>query len=134
MAGPKRGSDLEIDMLSWFASDSVDQVADYAARGRRHSSLENDALFEAWKHAMRAMAAQPERPEHRALEKDLSAEIRLRGLEPPFGEVKEAIDSYTQSIADLLERLRQDPDELESINSEIVKDLEEFISKRDRGQ
>jgi hypothetical protein len=69
-------------------------------RGQKHSNLPDDKLFEAWKSAVRAMAAQPDAAEHRALHSDLSAEIELRGLEAPYEDVQEALEKFISSVGD----------------------------------
>jgi hypothetical protein len=134
---PRRGSqssDLRTDIESWLASNSVDRVANYVARGRRHSSLQDDPLFEAWKSAMRAMAADPFSKERRMHEDDLVAEIKLRGLTVPYEDVKDAFEKLISSAVKMAETLSQYPDDAERINEEIVKDIQEFKNKRDRAQ
>ena len=123
---PDRDSDLE----AWLASNRVDDTADYMTRGRKHSNLPDNKLFEAWKSAVRAMAAQPGAAEHRALHTDLSAEIELRGLKAPREAVREALEKFRSSVGESADRLKRDPDEWGRANDEVQKGLQEQARPR----
>jgi hypothetical protein len=131
-----KGSDLRIDIESWLASNSVDGIADYVSRGRRHAKLQSDALFEAWKGAIRAMAAQPFSETHRADELDLLAEIKFRGLKAPYEDkdVKNAAEKLISKVTEATEKLLQNPEDAERLNEEIMADIQEFKHRRDRAQ
>jgi hypothetical protein len=132
----KPASNLEADMLSFLGSKSVDQLSDYLGRGRRHASLQNDALLDAWKRATRAMAAQPDADDLRAEHTDLECELRHRGIDAPREEpdIRAALDEYLSKVADLLERVAKDPAERDRINEEISEDLDDYRGQRDRSQ
>jgi hypothetical protein len=91
-ARPAGNRDFVGEMVeAMLASSHADEIADYLTRGRRHERLADDdlqrdflAALEAW---VPLNSARPQtRPERAALTKldDLTAEIRLRGREPPY--------------------------------------------------
>jgi hypothetical protein len=127
-------SDLKADLKSYLASRLVDDIADYVARGRRHSSSPDGALFAAWKDAMRAFAAQPFDEKLRAGHYDLYCEIELRGLKAPEEDedIVDAVAMLRSKVAEVGERLLQNPDAAGRFGAGIFEDVEEYKSKRHR--
>jgi hypothetical protein len=129
----KQDSELKTDLESFLASKSFDDIAAYVARGRRHSSLQDGALFAAWKDAMRAFAAQPFDEKLRTAHHDLYCEIELRGLKAP--EEDEDIAGHVamlrSKVTEIGERLLQSRDYAERFGAGVLQDIEEY--KRDRG-
>jgi hypothetical protein len=127
----KPTSGLETDLLSWMESNSVDHIADYVARGRRYLGLQDDELLNQWKDAVRLMATDPVQLEHRALCSDLGDEIKLRGMEQPYDEVKEIFEVYMRGMIAATEKLLKDPAEAARINDDILTEVEKFRKRRD---
>ena len=92
----------------WSASRSMDAAAAYAARGRPYCRLSDARLAEKWAAAFRATVRQPDRPEFRQLERDLSSEHKLRGREVPHEAVAEHRKLLIAQIMAAYERSRED--------------------------
>jgi hypothetical protein len=69
---------------------SMEQMQDYLARGRRFAKLDIGRLNEDWVIAVRSWLAHKHRTKERLMD-DLAAELRLRGLEPPYGAVEQEL-------------------------------------------
>ena len=69
-------------------SAEMDETNDYAARGRRHRSVELDQLKAEWVSAFKKWALSLGAADPREID-DLSAEFRLRNIEPPFDQVRD---------------------------------------------
>jgi hypothetical protein len=69
---------------------SMEQMQDYLARGRRFIKLDIGRLNEDWVIAVRSWLAHKHRTKERLMD-DLAAELRLRGLEPPYGAVEQEL-------------------------------------------
>jgi hypothetical protein len=81
-------------------------AANYAARGRVHRDLPDHLLAEMWVAAFRATVGAPGRADLRNIERDLSAEFKLRNIDPPHHEVLEDRERLIAQIADQLELMR----------------------------
>jgi hypothetical protein len=76
---------------------SMEQMQAYLARGRRFAKLDIGRLNEDWVIAVRSWLAHKHRTKERLMD-DLAAELRLRGLEPPYGAVEqELVDRNAQT-------------------------------------
>ena len=69
---------------------SMEQMQDYLARGRRFAKLDIGRLNEDWVIAVRSWLAHKHRTKERMMD-DLAAELRLRGLEPPYCAVEQEL-------------------------------------------
>jgi hypothetical protein len=69
---------------------SMEQMQDYLARGRRLAKLDIGRLNEDWVIAVRSWLAHKHRTKERLMD-DLAAELRSRGLEPPYGAVEQEL-------------------------------------------
>ena len=67
----------------WAACRSIDLAAEYAERGRAYQALSDALLEEKWAAAFRSTVRHPGRADFRDLERDLSAEHKLRGRDVP---------------------------------------------------
>ena len=76
----------------------MDDTAAYMRRGRVFSPLAVDALDLRWTAAFKRCVASRDSEDRRVLN-DLSAELRLRGLEPPADTVKPELDAIQAEIA-----------------------------------
>jgi hypothetical protein len=63
------------DIQGLLASKAMDQVADYARRGRRHEKLSLNKLTDQWRAAFAAMADRPHDAKANAIQNDLSSEF-----------------------------------------------------------
>jgi hypothetical protein len=73
------------------------QMQDYLARGRRFAQLDVGRLNKDWIIAVGGWLAHKHRTKERLMD-DLAAELRLRGLEPPYGAIEqELVDRNAQT-------------------------------------
>jgi hypothetical protein len=79
-------------------STEMDETAAYMRRGRVLSSLTVDTLNLRWTAAFKKCIASRD-PEGMRVLNDLSAELRLRGLDPPADTVKPELDAIQAEIA-----------------------------------
>src|ERR1700752_2522984 len=96
----------EDQFASWLQSDDADVVADYCARGRRFAAFSDADLSEAWQRAFRAVTFDFTDAKLMAAYSDYTAEYDLRGKQPPFELVPEAVAQMTSAFKDLI---AQDP-------------------------
>src|SRR3981081_3517438 len=99
---------FEADMMALLESDAMNKLAAYAARGRSHRNLSEQQLTDAWKQAFKNLASDPRVYEARAAENDLASEFNLRGLDPPYDQVKDDVERYMSAAATAAEDLRKD--------------------------
>jgi hypothetical protein len=90
--------DPEVVVNAFLQHKSMQQIQDYLARGRRFARLDVERLNTDWIIAVRSWLAHKDRTKERMMD-DLAAELRLRGLEPPYGTVKQELaDRSAQTI------------------------------------
>jgi hypothetical protein len=109
---------------SWIESESVDDVADYAARGRRFAALSDAELLEAWVRAFKKSAKNFQNTRARGTHSDYTSEFRLRRLEPPYGLVSDDLNKMTDAVKKWVASLS--PEEREEIEYKVGKDFEAF--------
>jgi len=79
--------DPEAVVNAFLQQKGMEQVQAYLARGRRFAKLDVGRLNTDWIIAVRIWLAHKHRTKERMMD-DLAAELRLRGLEPPYGAVE----------------------------------------------
>jgi len=79
--------DPEAIVSAFLQHKSMEQMQDYLARGRRFAKFDVERLNKDWIIAVRSWLAHKHRTKERVMD-DLAAELRLRGLEPPYGAVE----------------------------------------------
>src|SRR5262245_9064073 len=87
MAGKQRGRRAKTDIHDFFERRKIEQRRKYLARGRRFVVLDAGQLGKSWIAAVRNWLARKDRAAEVTMD-DLTAELRLRGLEPPYEAVK----------------------------------------------
>lgn len=128
----KKKTTKKKELLSLVKSARSDYVAHYANTGRQHARLSDEALTEAWQKAFRAMARSPRSSELTKREADLSAELSLRQLEPPYETVKEAAKEFISSVDRHIADLEADSEGYDRANEGIEEELADFRAKKDR--
>lgn len=89
--------DPEAIVNAFLQHKSMEQMQAYLARGRRFAQLDVEWLNTDWIIAVRIWFAHKHPTKERVMD-DLAAELRLRGLEPPYGAVEqELVDRSTQT-------------------------------------
>jgi len=114
----------------YLANEQVDQIADYAQRGRKYERLTDGELAEKWIHAFRLFADAPSDERRRALEIDLKAEFQLRSSEPPYDQVRSEINRVANNMSSGLETMKRDnPDAVDEMNEEFQQDIADLKAR-----
>jgi hypothetical protein len=117
------GTDPSRDLKLFMANEQIDQIADYASRGRIYERLTDDELTERWIGAFKKFADAPSDQRRRAIEIDLKAEFQLRSTEPPYEQVKSEINRVVANMSSGFEIMkRDDPDAIDAMNEEFQQD------------
>jgi len=101
---------------------SIEQTQDYLARGRRFATLDVGQLSEDWIIAVRSWLSRKDRARERLMD-DLTAELQLRGSEPPYDVVKKELAVRFAGIEDAAEK---------EIRSEVAREIGEFMREKER--
>lgn len=122
MSDPEKEDRFDQLAEAFLKHAHMEEMADYASRGRRFSDLGANELQPRWEEAVRAWLRDRTPDRQRDMD-DLAAEIRLRGGEP-------STDALQAEMAAMQEELRRiGPDEEnESINAQIRK----FMQAREK--
>src|SRR5262245_35817205 len=105
--------DPEAVVNAFLQHESMKQMQGYLARGRRFAKLEVERLNTDWIIAVRSWLAHKHRTKERMMD-DLAAELRLRGLEPPYGAVEQELAdrSAQTNAAERKKTIREDAGEI----------------------
>ena len=114
--------DPEAIVNAFLQHKSLEQMQDYLARGRRFAELDMERLNKDWIIAVRSWLAHKHRTKERLMD-DLAAELRLRGLEPPYGAVE-------HELADRSAQTNQA--ERKRTVREIAREIGEFMRENQR--
>ena len=87
MADKQRGRRAKADIHDFLQRRNLEQRRKYLARGRRFVVLDVAQLGKSWIAAVRNWLARKDRAAEVTID-DLTAELRLRGLEPPYEAIK----------------------------------------------
>src|SRR5215510_16295951 len=82
--------DPEVVVNTFLQHKSLEQTQDYLVRGRRFAKFDVAQMNEDWIIAVRSWLAHKNRTNERMMD-DLAAELRLRGLEPPYSAVEQEL-------------------------------------------
>ena len=124
---------MQDDVEGWMGSNASDRLADYAARGRKHQGLTDEALVSKWVSSFRRMAEDVRDDDRRRVEEDFKSELLLRNISPPYDLIAEEFERFLAETDRTLEDLKtEDPLRFEEIGKEIDRGLESFKSTRDR--
>jgi hypothetical protein len=88
MADQQRERRAKTNIHAFLQRKSIEQRRNYLARGRRFVILDAGQLSNSWITAVRNWLARKDRSAEVTMD-DLTAELRLRGLEPPYEAVKQ---------------------------------------------
>jgi hypothetical protein len=114
--------DPEAVVNAFLQHKSMEQVQAYLARGRRFANLDVERLNTDWINAVRSWLAHKHRTKERKMD-DLVAELRLRGLEPPYGAVE-------QELADRSSQTSQA--ERKKTVRQVAREIGKFMRENDR--
>jgi hypothetical protein len=113
--------DPEAMVKAFLQYKIMEQMQDYLNGGRRFAKIDDERLSEDWIIAVRSWLAHKRRAKERIMD-DLAAELRLRGLEPPYGAVE-------QELAD---RSQTNEAERKKTVREVAREIGEFMRENER--
>jgi hypothetical protein len=114
--------DPEAIVDAFLQHRSMKQMQDYLACGRRFAKLDIGRLNNDWIIAVRSWLAHKHRTKERMMD-DLAAELRLRGLEPPYGAVEQELTDRSAQTNEA---------ELKKTVREVAREIGEFMRENDR--
>jgi hypothetical protein len=114
--------DPEAVVNEFLQRQNIKQMQDYLARGRRFAKLDVRPLNKDWIIAVRSWLAHKHRTKERVMD-DLAAELRLRGLEPPYGAVEQELANRSAQT-NQAERKRT--------AREVAREIGELMRENDR--
>jgi hypothetical protein len=103
MADQQRERRAKTDIHAFLQRKSIEQRRNYLARGRRFVILDVEQLSNSWITAVRNWLARKDRSAEVTMD-DLTAELRLRGLEPPYEAVKQDLAIRSAGIDEVAQR------------------------------
>jgi hypothetical protein len=120
MADESRESRTAAMVHAFLQHRSIEQTQYYLARGRRFATLDVGQLSEDWILAVRSWLARKDRARERMMD-DLTAELQLRGSEPPYNAVKKELVARFAGIENAAQN---------KIWSEVAREIGEFMRER----
>jgi hypothetical protein len=114
--------DPEAILNAFLQHKSMEQTQEYLTRGRRFVKPDVEQLNECWIIAVRSWLAHKNRANERMMD-DLTAELRLRGLEPPYGAVEQEFVNRPARTTEA---------ERENTLKEIAREIGDFMREIER--
>ncbi len=122
MADKQREARAKTNIHAFLQRSSIEQRRNYLARGRRFVILDVGQLSNSWISAVRNWLARKDRTSEVTMD-DLTAELRLRGLEPPYDAVKQGLATRFAGIDEATQR---------KARSKFAREIGMFIRESDK--
>lgn len=103
MADKQRGRRAKTNIHDFLQRRNLEQRRKYLARGRRFVVLDAGQLGKSWIAAVRNWLARKDRAAEVTMD-DLTAELRLRGFEPPYEAIKHELALRFTGIDEVAQR------------------------------
>jgi len=103
MVDKQRGRRAKTNIHDFLQRRNIEQKRKYLARGRRFVVLDAGQLGKSWVAAVRNWLARKDRAAEVTMD-DLTAELRLRGLEPPYEAIKHELALRFTGIDEVAQR------------------------------
>ena len=116
MDDDRRQARAETIVNAFFQNKSMEQRQDYLTRGRRFANVEVGRLNADWILAVRRWLSGNNRPNERTMD-DLAAELRLRGLKPPYGAIEQELVNRSAQLPEVEQKQAQ---------GELARQITEF--------
>jgi hypothetical protein len=97
MVDKRRDRRARANIQAFLQRRSIEQGRHYLTRGRRFVILDHKRLSESWVTAVRNWLARKDRTSEITMD-DLTAELRMRGLEPPYSAVRQELAAHFAGI------------------------------------
>jgi len=122
MADEQREHRAKKNIYALLQRRSIEQRRRYLARGRRFVVLDVAQLSKSWITAVKNWLARKDRASEITMD-DLTAELRLRGLEPPYDAVKQALAARFAGMEEAAQR---------KAGRKFARDIGMFIRESDK--
>jgi len=122
MADKQRERRAKANIHAFLQYKSIERQRDYLARGRRFETLGVGQLRQSWITAARNWLAHKDRGTEQAMD-DLTAELRLRGLEPPYDAVKQELATRFAGIDDVAQK---------KVGAEFTRQIGKFMRESNK--
>jgi hypothetical protein len=121
---------MQENLLAFIKSEHMDKTAEYLGRGRKFAAVEPAELTRMWKASWEARTADPHNGVLVDLCGDLEVEHELRGIEPPYDEVKPHLEAFYAAVTDFMEKQKaEDPEHFEEDGGVVVNRFRGFLAK-----
>jgi hypothetical protein len=91
----------EIELVEEFLQHALmKETADYAQRGRQYASAFVSDINDQWTAPFQAVFTQQQQDRIREMD-DLAAELRIRGVEPPYDRVEQEVAALQDALTSL---------------------------------
>ena len=122
MADEQREHRAKKNIYAFLQRRNIDQRRSYLARGRRFIVLDVGQLSKSWITAVKNWLARKDRASEITMD-DLTAELQLRGLEPPYDAVKQALATRFAGMDETTQR---------KAGRELAREIGLFIGESDK--
>jgi hypothetical protein len=120
MADKQRERRAKTNIHEFLQHRSMEQRRNYLARGRRFVILDVGQLNKSWITAVRNWLARKDRAAEITMD-DLTAELRLRGLDPPYEAIKQELATRSTGIDEVAQK---------KVGKEFARQVGMFIRER----
>ena len=117
------------EIRGWLRSVGMDDTANYAARGRKHRDMSPTDLSAAWVVSFEKLADDFGNADLHLIQNDLAAEYDLRGVEPPYDLVIDAMDRFADGVKAAMAKFT--PSDMELLGEKVFEKYSAFKARRD---
>jgi hypothetical protein len=117
MADEPRKDRTEAMVVAFLEHRKMEQTQDYLARGRRFATIDAGQLSEDWIIAVRSWLARKNGTSERKMD-DLTAELQLRGFEPPYHTIKQELATRFSDLEEV---------EQKKVGGELARQIDMFM-------
>ncbi len=130
----ERESDEEHEklLLDYLAEMDLEATRRYMARGRQLAGASLAVVEEGWLDGLAALADDPGNPARQDRFDDYAAELRLRGVEPPFERGRGSFERLIETNDRALAEMRKEPAREQAVNAALDEDVKRFERERAR--
>jgi hypothetical protein len=122
MVDRQRDRRAKTNIQTFLQSRSIEQEQHYLARGRRFVILDDRRLSESWITAVRNWLARKDRSSEITMD-DLTAELRIRGVEPPYSAVRRELATHFAGLDEVAQK---------KIRREFARQIALFVNESDK--
>jgi len=125
-------NDDEAQVIAWVSSDFMDWTAGNISRGRKFLNVSDSELADAWTEAVKASCRDLRNHELLDIRGYYTAELHLRGIEPPHERVEEEVAKSLATIEEYLSSLTLE--QRKEIGESVKADFEAFLRSCEGGK